>query len=173
VLLSDALPLGGVVVTEIDRGVSGSRFTVVVLSPAFLADQWALFGEQLASHRGVQHGRVVPLRLTECELPLRIDARISLDFTDQSRWEAEATRLRALLSSAPPPEEQIACPYPGMRPFGEADASRFFGRDPEIADLVGRFDRGEREIYVIGPSGSGKSSLVQAGLRHVLDSGSS
>src|SRR5213078_3387314 len=39
--------------------------------------------------------------------------------------------------------------------------------------LVGRLARGEREIYVIGPSGSGKSSLVQAGLLHALDAGSS
>jgi hypothetical protein len=60
-----------------------------------------------------------------------------------------------------------------MRPFAEQDASRFFGRDPEIDDLIGRIDRGEHEIYVIGPSGSGKSSLVQAGLLHVLDAGSS
>ena len=60
-----------------------------------------------------------------------------------------------------------------MRPFGERDASWFFGRDAEIDDLVGRLDRGEREIYVIGPSGSGKSSLVHAGLFPVLDAGAS
>jgi len=53
------------------------------------------------------------------------------------------------------------------------EASRFFGRAPEIDELIGRLDRGEREIYVIGPSGSGKSSLVQAGLLHTLDTGSS
>src|SRR5262249_9455104 len=35
----------------------------------------------------------------------------------------------------------------------------------------GWLDRGEREIYAIGPSGSGKSSLVQAGLLHVLVTG--
>jgi hypothetical protein len=34
VLRVDALPLGGVIVTEIDRAVTQSRFTVAVLSPA-------------------------------------------------------------------------------------------------------------------------------------------
>jgi hypothetical protein len=35
--------------------------------------------------------------------------------------------------------------------------------EPEIDDLIGRRDRGERESFVIGPSGSGKSSLIRAG----------
>ena len=173
VLLMDELPLGGVVVAEIDRGVSRSRFTVAVLSPAYLADRWVAFGEQLASHLSARDVRVIPLRLTDCELPLRLDARVSLDFRDPAHWESEAARLRDLLHTAEPAAEHLACPYPGMRPFAEKDASRFFGRDPEIDDLIGRLDRGEREIYVIGPSGSGKSSLVQAGLLHVLDTGSS
>jgi predicted oxidoreductase (fatty acid repression mutant protein) len=173
VLLVDELPLGAVVVDEIDRGVSCSRITVAVLSPAYLADRWAVFGEQLASHLSAEGVRVIPLRLMDCKLPLRLEARVSLDLTDQTRWESEAARLRDLLHTARPATEQIACPYPGMRPFAENEASRFFGREPEIDDLVGRIDRGEQEIYMIGPSGSGKSSLVQAGLLHVLDAGSS
>jgi WD40 repeat protein len=173
VLLLDDLPLGATVVAELDRGVSRSRFTVAVLSPAYLADRWAVFGEQLATHLSAEAVRVIPLRLTDCPLPLSLDARVSLDFTDPARWEPEVARLRELLHTAAPAAEQIACPYPGMRPFGGADASRFFGRDKEIDDLVGRLELGEREIYVIGPSGSGKSSLVQAGLVHALEAGTS
>ncbi len=173
VLLIDELPLGGVIVSEVDRGVTQSRFTVAVLSPAYLADRWAVFGEQLASHLSVDDTRIIPLRLTACDLPLRLDARISLDFTDGARWDAQTQRLRDLLRASPPAPEPIACPYPGMRAFGPADVGRFFGRDHEVDDLVGRLDRGERAIYVIGPSGSGKSSLVQAGLLPVIDSGSS
>lgn len=48
VLLVDELPLGAVIASEIDRGVSTSRFTLVVLSPAYLKDRWAVFGERLA-----------------------------------------------------------------------------------------------------------------------------
>ncbi|HEX3758766.1 MAG TPA: CHAT domain-containing protein, partial [Kofleriaceae bacterium] len=51
------------------------------------------------------------------------------------------------------------CPYPGMRPFAADDANSFHGRDAEIAELIVQLRAGEREIFVIGPSGSGKSSL--------------
>jgi hypothetical protein len=102
VLLIDELPLGAVVVAEIDRGVSRSRFTVAVLSLAYLADRWAVFGEQLASHLSARDVRVVPLRLTACELPLRLDARVSLDFTDPERWDRAVARLRDLLHTAEP-----------------------------------------------------------------------
>jgi hypothetical protein len=162
VLLVDDLPLGGVIVAEVDRGVTESRFTVAVLSPAYLADRWAVFGEQLASHLSVDDTRIIPLRLTACDLPLRLNARVSLDFTDGARWDAETGRLRDLVHAPPPAPEPIACPYPGVHAFGAADVGRFFGRAHEVADLIGRLDRGERTINVIGPSGSGKSSLVQA-----------
>jgi CHAT domain/WD domain, G-beta repeat len=58
----------------------------------------------------------------------------------------------------------LPCPYPGMRPYTADDAAGFHGRDAEIDELIGRIRAGEREIYVIGPSGSGKSSLVAAGV---------
>jgi len=178
VLLVDELTPGALAVAEIERGVARSRFTIVVLSPGYPADRWAVFGEVLASHASVegQHAgdvHVIPLRLGDCQLPLRLDARVMLDFTDRADWDFAAARLCKLLNTAAPRVEQIRCPYPGMRPFAEAEAAQFFGRDREIGDLIGRLDRGEREIYVIGPSGSGKSSLVQAGLLHALEAGSS
>ncbi|RLT39999.1 MAG: CHAT domain-containing protein [Chloroflexi bacterium] len=55
------------------------------------------------------------------------------------------------------------CPYPGMVPFTEKQADVFFGRDKEIADGVERL-RQHPFLTVIGPSGSGKSSLVYAGV---------
>lgn len=56
------------------------------------------------------------------------------------------------------------CPYPGLRSFTEDDAEHFHGRREEIEELLSRLRDGERELYVVGPSGSGKSSLVAAGL---------
>ena len=56
-------------------------------------------------------------------------------------------------------------PYPGLRAFLPTESDRFFGRDAEIEALVERLlGRDERFLAVIGPSGSGKSSLVYAGL---------
>jgi hypothetical protein len=51
-----------------------------------------------------------------------------------------------------------------MRPFSPDDAGSFHGREAEITELIGRLRAGQREIFVIGPSGSGKSSLVAAGV---------
>jgi len=71
-----------------------------------------------------------------------------------------------LILAAVPPSGLVAvqCPYPGMRPFAADDAGSFHGREAEIAELISRFRAGQREIFVIGPSGSGKSSLVAAGV---------
>lgn len=62
-----------------------------------------------------------------------------------------------------------AAPYLGLRPFGIADAHFFFGRDAESARLAGRVAQlrsaaGHGILALIGPSGSGKSSLLAAGL---------
>ncbi len=55
------------------------------------------------------------------------------------------------------------CPYVGLAAFDEADADHFFGRDRLVLQLVDRL-RDARMLTVVGPSGSGKSSLVRAGL---------
>jgi len=62
------------------------------------------------------------------------------------------------------------CPYLGLDAFGEEDADRFFGREKLVADLIARV-RDSRFVMIAGPSGSGKSSLVRAGLLHQLRHG--
>lgn len=65
-------------------------------------------------------------------------------------------------------------PYKGLRPFSQVDASRFFGRGRIVDRLVSRLgesgSRG-RFVAVVGPSGSGKSSMVKAGLLPALGKG--
>ncbi|MFI7672816.1 protein kinase [Actinophytocola sp. NPDC049390] len=64
------------------------------------------------------------------------------------------------------------CPYPGLRSFGTGDADWFFGRDGETSDLLvrlsGQLGTGG-PLVVVGASGSGKSSLLVAGLLPALD----
>src|SRR3954463_2703253 len=62
---------------------------------------------------------------------------------------------------------QLKNPYPGLAPFEEKDAARFFGRDREIEDILERL-ASRRLLAVIGVSGGGKSSLVRAGVIPVL-----
>ncbi len=61
-------------------------------------------------------------------------------------------------------------PYIGLRYFEENDASLFYGRDEHTTELLGRLAR-NRFVAVLGSSGSGKSSLVRAGLLPELRSG--
>jgi hypothetical protein len=59
-------------------------------------------------------------------------------------------------------------PFPGLRPFAYRDHAYFFGREEQIYALYRLIDR-FRFIAVVGSSGSGKSSLVRAGLLPLLD----
>lgn len=61
-------------------------------------------------------------------------------------------------------------PYKGLKAFEEADSMDFFGRDKLIERLINRlspkteFSDGDQILVVVGPSGSGKSSVIKAGL---------
>jgi basic membrane lipoprotein Med (substrate-binding protein (PBP1-ABC) superfamily)/DNA-binding SARP family transcriptional activator len=59
---------------------------------------------------------------------------------------------------------EVRNPYKGLRPFTEEDAADFFGRDELVQRLVAMLADGVRLISLVGPSGSGKSSVVAAGL---------
>ena len=58
-------------------------------------------------------------------------------------------------------------PFPGLRPFEFDESHLFFGRDGQSEQLIGKLAR-TRFLAVVGSSGSGKSSLVRAGLLPAL-----
>ena len=62
-------------------------------------------------------------------------------------------------------------PYKGLQPFGEDDADDYFGRETLVAHLVSELAGGRRLIALVGPSGSGKSSVVAAGLLPAIRQG--
>ena len=61
-------------------------------------------------------------------------------------------------------------PYPGLRPFQADETHLFFGRDEQRIELLHRLRR-TRFLAIVGTSGSGKSSLVRAGLLPGLHGG--
>ena len=68
----------------------------------------------------------------------------------------------------------LSNPYKGLRPFREGDAVNYFGREAFVARLVNRLrEDGPAATFlaVVGPSGSGKSSAVHAGLVPALRAG--
>lgn len=79
----------------------------------------------------------------------------------ERRWReaaAESADARAVGDA-----EEDDSPYPGLARFETADGEHFHGRDDLIAELVG-LTTGKRFVAVVGASGSGKSSLLRAGL---------
>ncbi|MGW3353710.1 nSTAND1 domain-containing NTPase [Nonomuraea rubra] len=81
-----------------------------------------------------------------------------------ARWQAAA----GLVSSATPPLAGEDCPYLGLAAFHERDADWFFGRGELVAALTRQVADGPGLTAVFGASGSGKSSLVRAGLMPAL-----
>jgi hypothetical protein len=162
-----AFTLGVPRILEFERAIRQSRYTLLVISEAYLADDLTRFTDILAQSYGEQVGTwpVIPLTLQEgLQLPPRLKILEGLQASTSEEWEAAIERLcNQLKRPLPPPSPKPACPYPGMIPFSENDGGRFFGRDGEIEELLGRL-RLHPFLTVIGPSGSGKSSLVFAGL---------
>ncbi len=84
---------------------------------------------------------------------------------------AKVVDLRALRARAARREPRPAtCPFKGLESFDVTDADVFFGRERLVAEIIARLP-GTSLLGVIGPSGSGKSSAVRAGVLPALADG--
>lgn len=61
-------------------------------------------------------------------------------------------------------------PYRGLNTFDEEHAAMFFGREGDVQRIVEKL-KASRFLAVLGPSGSGKSSVVRAGVVPALRPG--
>ena len=96
-------------------------------------------------------------------------------FADIESWSSAAHDVMARVAAEAPaptgthfssttsPQATVDCPYRGLSAFQSDDAERFFGREDMIADLLHRL-RTAKVLVVGGASGSGKSSLIRAGV---------
>jgi hypothetical protein len=96
---------------------------------------------------------------------------IACGVTDPSELDAWQATLARIRRGPGPRPGGLPAPYPGLAPFGSADADRFHGRDEEIRMVRRRLAsaRGDGGLLVLlGASGSGKTSLLRAGLEPAL-----
>ena len=152
---------------EFESAVKNSERTLLVISPAYLADNFAEFANLLSQYYGFDTNLwpVVGIILHPVqELPMRLKILECLDATDATKQQKVIQRICKDFQKPVPTLATIPdCPYPGMVPFKPEDSDRFFGRQREVNDLI-QYLRLYPFLAVIGASGSGKSSLVFAGL---------
>ncbi len=97
-----------------------------------------------------------------------LDACGLIGAEEQEPWMAALTRARLTSDGRSP---KGLAPYRGLEPFRQSDAELFFGRRAVTEELLERLRRLRddpsspcRAVVLVGPSGSGKSSLLMAGL---------
>jgi len=98
----------------------------------------------------------------------RIEAELASNVIDLQRARDRASLYAR--DGASSTADMDASPFKGLASFDVGDARFFFGRERLIAELIGRL-AGAAFLGVVGPSGSGKSSAIRAGLVPALEAG--
>lgn len=165
---------------EIYKGLQKSDTLVACLSPTFLTSEWCRREINTAREQGKA---IVPLMVLECfdqlddvpETAWLADIQF-LKF--ENRYEEALAELVQALTPVPDPYDEvdpasIPNPFKGLEAFQQTDAHLFFGRETLVQKLVESVNpqRLTRFVAVVGASGTGKSSLVRAGLIPALRAG--
>ncbi len=155
---------------ELYRTVVNCRAVVILHSKGWSESKWCF--AELTQARAL--GKfIIPLRLDDHPLDALLSDTQAIPMTDGIAPKFPLLE-RSLRMAGIDPADSFAWkgnrdPYPGLVAFEEEDAAVFFGRDTEIRntlDLLSRVRRrgGGALAMVLGASGSGKSSLIRAGV---------
>jgi DNA-binding SARP family transcriptional activator len=136
------------------------------------ASDWA---QAQATH---QVGQVVGQTATSRSHLRVVQSRLADDLVDLRELHEHGQQVARLAGGQGAPGEEeshdrpaaAVCPYKGLARFEASDVEFFFGRERLVAELVTHLV-GAGLVGVVGPSGSGKSSLVRAGLLPALADG--
>jgi TIR domain len=99
----ESFKLGAPLVLEMARGVEESRYTLAVLSPAYLASNFTELENVLAEHLGLEMSqrRLLAVRRVPCKPRLGMRARLWLDMTTDEEVDRNLPRLVAALRERP------------------------------------------------------------------------
>jgi hypothetical protein len=170
----EQLPAGQPWLPRLERGIARAGAAAIFLGPTGLGT-WQQREVQLALDRQAEEERqglsfpVIPVLLSRdidppggfLRLQTWVDLRESLD--DPAQLQLLLAGIRGTAPAEAAALREAICPYRGLLPFREEDAGLFFGREEEIKELVGKV-REHGLVTLVGRSGSGKSSVVYAGL---------
>jgi WD40 repeat protein len=145
-------------------------------------EMWFALDRQVREEKEGRYFPVIPVLLPGADVTpgfqfvnTWIDVRGGLETVNRESLDAfESAVLSTAFASGQQgsgllaPESPITiCPYRGLEAFREEDAAFFAGRTAFAQELL-KFTLGKDLVSVVGPSGSGKSSVVQAGLVPLL-----
>ena len=148
---------------NMERAVSNSRKTLVVLSKAWVASRWTQF-ERILTQSIDPLERTIPLLLEPCEPPPGIAMLTSADFTqlemhdDQLQRVIAAIRGELKLAEIGPRLSKLFA-QPGRVPVPFKCNPNFVGRDTDLAELH-RLLQDERVVGITGLGGIGKTQLA-------------
>ncbi|MDF0676805.1 MAG: SUMF1/EgtB/PvdO family nonheme iron enzyme [Nitrospira sp.] len=167
---ADGIPAGRDWEKELYAKLRECRAVIVLWSHASMASRWC-FAEM--AHAKALGKEVFPIKIDDAKVDPILTGKQIIDAT--TRWDEAYQRLeKGLLAAGLDPKDLFDWdsrrpPYPGLPAFQEQDAAIFFGRDKEIREGLALLNRlrqfgGPRLTLMLGASGSGKSSLMRAGL---------
>lgn len=159
----------------LERALDASRTCAVFLGKADLGP-WE--NEEMRAALDIRTTqpdfRVIPVLLPDAHFPERgrlprfltrltwVDFRAGLD--DAEAFQRLVCGIQGIAPGVTASEDAaIVCPFRGLQVFDEEHARFFFGRNALTQHLIEQL-REDRFLAVLGPSGSGKSSLVRAGV---------
>ncbi|MGW3653248.1 nSTAND1 domain-containing NTPase [Streptomyces sp. NPDC000878] len=93
------------------------------------------------------------------------------DAYERGQGIAYVTPTQVLREILPELTESGVCPYRGLEPFTAEHARWFEGRQEAVRQVLANLAQQRRLTLLLGPSGSGKSSLIQAGVLRALAAG--
>jgi Novel STAND NTPase 1/TIR domain len=170
---------------ELEQALDTSRTCAVFIGPHGIGPWENIEMRSALDDRIKRTGfRVIPVLLPGAVLPERgtlprfLSSLTWVDFRSGLQDAEAFRRLVAGIRGQPPGRPRIrvaspqhaVCPYQGLAVFDETDAPFFFGREADTQHLLEQL-RTQRFLAVIGPSGSGKSSAVRAGVLAKLRQG--
>jgi WD40 repeat protein/energy-coupling factor transporter ATP-binding protein EcfA2 len=167
---------------EIFKGLAQAEIVAACLSPEAVSSEWCR--REISTAR-TESKLLIPVIFKPCfELFEQYDEikwLPEIQFVDfQDGYEQAFPQLLESLPGLKPPDfgtdidpATIPCPFKGLESFQQTDAKMFFGREDLTEKLLERLKHTDKERFlaVVGASGSGKSSLVRAGLIPALREG--
>lgn len=169
--------------TALEEGLRGVRAVAVFIGRELggwqTREMYFALDRQASEEKQGRSFPVIPVLLPGADLTpgflflnTWIDLRSSLDLVTVAEPLKAFERAITATESTPPSlaeRTRTLCPYRGLEAFREEDAA-FFARRTAFANELFKFTVDKELVAVVGPSGGGKSSVVQAGLVPLLRS---